>query len=114
MAALLHNVLRGEGATVVTVSEAKSMQSALAHGDHDAVVLDVRLPGEANGFALAALARDYGCAVVLITGDHSLDKALDASGYRYLLKPFPVGQLCSTIERAIQDTLGDTRRGASE
>jgi DNA-binding NtrC family response regulator len=99
---------------VTIAGDAESMRIALTAGGHDAVVLDVRLPGPEDGLTLARFVADYGCGVVLITGDHRLERALAESGYRYLLKPFRVEQLRLAIREAIRDTHQGARRGATE
>src|SRR5207244_3067595 len=60
--------------------------------------------GHEDGFALAQLARQQGCGAILVTGDHRHLERLEASGQRYLLKPFRVQQLVDIVDKILVET----------
>jgi DNA-binding response OmpR family regulator len=100
---LLANVFEHEGYCFATVETGREMREALDNDDHDIVVIDVTQPGPDDGFALARMARELGCGVVLITGDHSHRPRLQGSGEHYLLKPFRVQQLTEIAEKVLAE-----------
>ena len=100
---LLANVFEYEGYCFATVETGREMREALDDDDYDIVVIDVTQPGPDDGFALARTARELGCGVVLITGDHSHLARLEGSGEHYLLKPFKVQQLAEIAERVLAE-----------
>ena len=92
-------------------NDGQAMRDGLAMGAYDAVVLDIGLPGAESGLALAQVAAEQGCSVVLITGHHHLREELAHSGHRFLLKPFRVEALLRAIEEAREKTRTGSRRG---
>ena len=80
------------------------MRRIIAKGDVDVCVIDVSLPGGENGIALAEEVAAKGCAVVLMTGDHSHFETVEKSGHRFLYKPFPVPTLLSVVQEALDET----------
>ncbi|HWG81083.1 MAG TPA: response regulator [Stellaceae bacterium] len=113
VAELFQHLLSDEGMQVSLASSGVEARRALAARDYDAVVLDIRLPGQEDGLKLAEVAVGEGCGVVLMTGDHRFEKTLIASGHRYLLKPFRVERLLSAIEQAIRQSQQRARREGS-
>jgi len=99
---LLRHVLAEEGNHVEVARNGDEMRAALAALAFDAVIIDVRLPGAENGIVLARQAKEQGCAVVLITGDHNHAEAVARTGYPYLLKPFRVERLLEVTEEAVE------------
>src|SRR5215472_13101168 len=88
---LLANVVEDEGYFFATVETGREMRGALDEDDYDIAIIDVTQPGPDDGFALARLARELGCGVVLITGDH------------FLLKPFGVKQLTALADKILTE-----------
>ena len=99
---LLDDVFAHEGYRFVTASGGSEMRSILA-SDHeiDVIIVDVILPGEASGFALAEEAADQGYGVILVTGDHQRFEELEKSGHRYLLKPFGIVSLLELVDEVL-------------
>jgi DNA-binding NtrC family response regulator len=99
---LLRYVLTDEGNEVVLTGDGEEMRAAFEVGSFNAVIIDIRLPGAENGIALARQAAEYGCGVVLITGDHNHLDALARTGHRYLLKPFRVEELLEATQEVVE------------
>ncbi len=91
------SVLRAEGYDAMGVRDASSMRQALAAGDIAVAVIDVMLPGGDNGLELAREAAGHGCGIIVVTGHHDRYEAVEASGYRYLFKPFRIGALLKLL-----------------
>jgi DNA-binding response OmpR family regulator len=100
---LLINILDLEGYYFTAVETGAQMREALDETDYDLAVIDVLLPGGEDGFALAETAREWGCGVILITGDHRHIERLDQSGHRYLLKPFAMSDLLALVSRVLAE-----------
>lgn len=83
----LANVVADDGYLLATLKTGREMTSALDDDDYDIVIIDVTQPGPEDGFALARAARERGCGVILVTGDHGHLENLQESGEHYLLKP---------------------------
>jgi len=83
----LANVVADEGYLLTTLRTGREMSIALDDDDYDIVIIDVSQPGPEDGFALARVARERGCGVILVTGDHRHRDRLQESGEHYLLKP---------------------------
>jgi len=90
--------LKGAGYDVHLVSNGSEMREALVAGRYDVVVVDVAMRTD-DGFQLAEEAARCGASVVLTTGDHDQFKEVEASGHRYMLKPFMVPQLLKLLEQ---------------
>jgi DNA-binding response OmpR family regulator len=101
---LLANVFHDEGYRFSIVENGAEMREALDDDDYDVAIIDVTQPGHEDGIALAQLAREQGCAPILVTGDHRHLERLDASGQRYLLKPFRVQQLIDLVDKILVET----------
>jgi DNA-binding NtrC family response regulator len=101
---LLGDIFDDEGFRFALVKTGAEMSEALDGDDYEVVVIDVTQPGHQDGFALAEIARDQGCGVILVTGDHRYLGRLQTSGQNYLLKPFRVQQLVEMVERILAET----------
>jgi DNA-binding response OmpR family regulator len=101
---LLANVFHDEGYRFSLVETGAEMREALDDDDYDVALIDVTQPGHEDGIALAQIAREQGCAPILVTGDHRHLERLDASGQRYLLKPFRVQQLIELVDKILVET----------
>jgi DNA-binding NtrC family response regulator len=102
--ALLGDVLDYAGYLFTLASGAAEMRQALDGDEYDVVIIDLLLRGDENGFALAELASDKGCGVILTTGDANQQARLEASGRRYLIKPFHMQNLTDLVQQVLQDT----------
>ena len=101
---LLADVFHDEGYRFSIVETGAEMREALDDDDYDVALIDVTQPGHEDGIALAQIAREQGCAPILVTGDHRHLERLDASGQRYLLKPFRVQQLIELVDKILVET----------
>jgi DNA-binding response OmpR family regulator len=101
---LFGDVLEHEGYDFSTVETGAGMRQALDDVDYDIVVIDVTQPGHEDGFALAQLASDQGCGVILVTGDHLHLERLESSGQYFLLKPFRIQQLVDIADKILVET----------
>ena len=81
----LADVVANEGYLFATLKTGREMNSAVEDDDYDIVIIDVSQPE--GGFALARVARERGCGVILVTGDRRYLDRLQESGEHYLLKP---------------------------
>ncbi len=100
-----------------SVREASTGQEAmecLAADSFDLLIVDLRLP-DIDGIAVLRQAREHdpGLTVVVITGYATIENALEAlkSGARgFILKPFGVKELASTVEEALQQQHAEQER----
>lgn len=92
-------------------------------GAHDAVVLDVRLPGIDGLTALHGFRERVGLApIIVITAFGNLEtavRAMENGAFDYLVKPFDLDQAGAVIERALESrpaarTHGATPRASTE
>jgi CheY-like chemotaxis protein len=96
--AYLSAVLEGQGFRVVTAATAEEALAILQEEPAQLAVLDIGLPGQMDGFALAEhLAEDV--AVIMVTGDPV--RALGHEHYRVLHKPLVPEALEQAVEQAI-------------
>ncbi|HZU88743.1 MAG TPA: response regulator [Stellaceae bacterium] len=100
---LLGEVLDQEGFEFKAVESGAEMRAALDEDDYDIAVIDVSQPSQEDGFALAEAAREAGCSVILITGDHRYAERLQQSGNHHLLKPFRVSDFLTLVERVLAE-----------
>jgi DNA-binding NtrC family response regulator len=101
--ALLGDVLDDAGYRFTLTSSALEMRAALSADDYDVAIIDISLRGGEDGLALAEVASDKGCGVILTTGDPQQQVRLEASGRRHLIKPFRMQSLTQLIEQVLRD-----------
>lgn len=93
---LLKRILQRDGYRVSAAANGTGMREALAVGDVDLVLLDIRL-GTEHGFALAPEIRDqYQVPVIFVSGDGEVaDKVagLEIGADDYITKPFDAREL---------------------
>jgi len=106
------DALRGAGYDVELVCNGSQMREALAAGRCDVVVVDVAMRA-GDGFELAEEAAKCGASVVLTTGDHDQFKEVEASGHRYMLKPFMLPELLKLLEQLARDLRCRRRKASS-
>ena len=108
---LLERTFADEGYRFIIVSDGAAMRAALATDPAiDIAVMDIRLPGGEDGFALAEEVAGQGVPVILVSGDHRSAKKLEASGHRYLLKPFRMGTFLEIIDAVLKATKAQCER----
>jgi two-component system, OmpR family, response regulator len=106
---LRDNIRRGlseENFTVCGVDSAEAAEQALATSEFDAIVLDLRLPGN-DGITWLREIRTAGNAtpVLILTARGSVDErviGLDTGADDYLVKPFAFAELVARIRALIR------------
>jgi two-component system phosphate regulon response regulator OmpR len=101
--ALLGDVLDYAGYEFALARDGAEMRSLLDTEMFDVAIIDISLRGGEDGFALAEVASAKGCDVILTTGDSERRLRLDASGRRYLMKPFRMKQLTDLVDEILRD-----------
>jgi two-component system, NtrC family, sensor histidine kinase HydH len=102
----LTEILEEEGARVTRAARASEAVERAKAG-FDVALVDIRLP-DATGLSLLPQLKQSGDGfgeVLLITGNASLDDAIEAVGreaYAYVLKPFDPADLLATVKRALE------------
>jgi two-component system OmpR family response regulator len=102
--ALLGDILDYAGYEFTLANGAAEMRIALDAGNFDVAIIDVSLRDGEDGFALAELASDKGCGVILTTGDPDQRSKLEASGRQHVIKPFRMAELTDLIDQLLKDT----------
>jgi DNA-binding NtrC family response regulator len=98
---LLGEVFEDEGFLFSMIETGAEMEDALDEDDYDIVLIDLTQPGKQDGLALADIAHERGCGVILTTGDHRHTERLRQSGRHYLLKPFKMQELMTTVDQIL-------------
>jgi DNA-binding response OmpR family regulator len=101
--ALLGDVLDHAGYEFSLTRDGAEMRAALEAEPFDVALIDIALRGGEDGFALAEIADKKGCCVILTTGDPERRVRLEASGRRYLMKPFRMKGLTDLIDEILRD-----------
>jgi two-component system nitrogen regulation response regulator GlnG len=105
---VLAEALREAGVEVRAFADADSLRSALALGQPDVVVSDIRMPGT-NGLEFLAELRAGGSQLPVIVMSAFTDIASTAAAYRngafdYLPKPFDLDQAVAAVQRALGES----------
>ncbi|HEY3909494.1 MAG TPA: response regulator [Stellaceae bacterium] len=98
---LLGEAFDDEGFLFDAVGDGSAMEEALDRDDYDIVIIDLTQPGDRDGLVLADIAHAQGCGVILTTGDHRHSERLEESGRHYLLKPFRMRDLMTTVDQIL-------------
>ncbi|MDO4263023.1 MAG: response regulator transcription factor [Deinococcus sp.] len=90
------------GYDVTWVQTGESALEAAVMGDYPLAVLDVMVPGELDGFAVAGEMREAGLdtAILFLTARTEVEdrvRGLDIGGDAYLTKPFAMPELLATL-----------------
>ena len=101
--ALLGDVLDHAGYAFKLASGGAEMRDALDADEFDVAIIDVSLRHGEDGISLAALASDKSCGVILTTGDPDRSMHLEASGRRYLTKPFRMKDLTDLVDEILRE-----------
>ncbi len=93
--------LQAQGFVVRGASDGKGLDSVLAQGPADILVLDINLPGE-DGFSLAQRLRDPArLGIIMLTARDAIDdklRGLDGGADLYLVKPVDRRELAASIK----------------
>jgi DNA-binding NtrC family response regulator len=120
----LREFLGDLGHEVEVASSAEEGLELAGRGQHDAVILDIRLPGTDGLSALGRFRELAGSApIIVITAFGNLDtavRAIEGGAFDYLVKPFDLDQAASVVTRALnarrgrQDSTGKSSKGEPE
>jgi len=104
---LITRALRRFGHEVVEATDAPSAMRAIDSGGLDAILLDVRMPGESGIELCRRLREDPATATLPImfvsadVNDHQILAALDAGADDYLTKPFHRAELGARLDNLL-------------
>ena len=106
MRAMVADYLRDRGFRATAAADGQAMQSALAQGDVDLVILDLKLAGEEGLDLLRKLRTRSGVPVIVVTG-HRRDEVdrvvgLELGADDYLTKPFGMRELVARIHAVLR------------
>jgi DNA-binding NtrC family response regulator len=97
----LRDALTDEGYAVSLAHDGAAMRAVLARGEpHDAVVLDMIMPGEPSA-SLALYLKTLEMPLVMISGNAPMMKFAEKNQMQLLVKPFRAAALVEAIEEAI-------------
>ncbi len=104
----LVHVLRGEGYLVEGVQSGGAALKALAGGEYDLVVTDLRME-QVDGFAILRHCRERcpDTRVIVITGHATVSSAVDAmkeGAFHYVAKPFRLDEVRHVVREALEQT----------
>lgn len=98
--------LSSAGYAVEVAADAVLADAAMAEFRPDLAILDVRLPGTHDGFAIATQIRaESGIPVLFVTAADALEDRLrgfDVGGDDYLVKPFPIAELIARVRAVLR------------
>ena len=103
---VLRRGLEAAGYAVEVAADGEEALARIERGDHDAIVLDIKLPG-IDGFEVCRQLRraEVWTPVLLLTALGDIDDriaGLDAGADDYLVKPFAFGELLSRVRAVIR------------
>ena len=101
----LREALTDEGFVVELAASAEEGLIAAARSRPDAMLLDVRLPGQDGLSAIHSFRERIGSApIVVMTAFGNLDtavRAVEQGAFDYLIKPFDLDQVIQIVRRAV-------------
>jgi CheY-like chemotaxis protein len=96
--AALARLLTRRGHHVHPVADAFEAVAALEEDHFDAVLVDMRMPGDGATVLAWLTERRFGGVTVLMTGDQATDAEGVSDGVRRLQKPFPFPSVIPLLE----------------
>jgi len=106
---LVGSLLVEEGFIVLQARNSPEAKEQIKLDGFDCVIIDVTLPGDEDGFALAKRAGETPVGVILITGNPAYYERLETCGHAYLQKPFRLDDLLSLLDEVMTKTGRDCR-----
>ncbi|GAB7127036.1 nitrogen regulation protein NR(I) [Amantichitinum ursilacus] len=104
---VFEKALAREGIAFATFSSATEALARLGREVPEAIVCDIRMPGESGLTFLELVKKDYpGLPVIIMTAHSDLESAVSAfqgGAFEYLPKPFDIDQATGLIQRALQE-----------
>jgi len=109
MCALLSDVLKGEGFSVIALSDSLEASKALKREEFDTIVTDLKMKG-LKGLDLLEEANKKAplTPVIIITAFGTIESAIQAmkmGAYDYVTKPFQMDELILTVKKALETRL---------
>ncbi|UXY16231.1 nitrogen regulation protein NR(I) [Chitiniphilus purpureus] len=113
---VFEKALQREGIAHQTFASATEALANMAHGMPQAVVCDIRMPGESGLGFLEIVKREHpGLPVIIMTAHSDLESAVAAfqgGAFEYLPKPFDVDAAVALVQRALAE--GGRQQGQAE
>ncbi|XZG70928.1 nitrogen regulation protein NR(I) [Chitinibacteraceae bacterium HSL-7] len=104
---VLEKALTRAGIAFESFASASEVRSALTHSTPQAIICDIRMPGESGLDLLEAIkAQMPALPVIIMTAHSDLDSAVAAfqrGAFEYLPKPFDIDQAVTLISRALKE-----------
>lgn len=104
---LLSEFLTREGYKVLLAESGEKALEMLEPGTVRVALIDLKMPGIDGVETMKGIkTRDAGVLIILMTGYPSIESAVEAlrsGAYDYVIKPFKLNELKSTIEHAINE-----------
>jgi DNA-binding NtrC family response regulator len=109
MCGLLSDVLKGEGFSVLTVSDSMDASRVLKKEEFDVIITDLKMKG-LQGLDLLEEAKRVASLtpVIIITAFGTIDSAIKAikmGAYDYITKPFQMDEMVLTVKKALENRL---------
>jgi DNA-binding response OmpR family regulator len=101
---LLRLACTEEGFEVVQAHNSPEGAEQIRLNGFDAIIIDIALPGNEDGFALAKRAAQTSVGVILIGGHPEHFEPMAVSGHAFLPKPFRLDQLLALIDEVLTKT----------